>query len=166
MGKTLQALLPMLAVFSAIVACSTPSQERILQRNRNLVQRMNREVWNEGNLDVIDELYSAGFVQHFLPDGSQSMGIDDLRARVQAHRKAFPDWSEEIKQTLADADLVVIRFVSTGTNEGSWLGHPATGNSIRINEMSIFRIQDGKIAEQWLLPDVFSLRRQLGLDAS
>jgi hypothetical protein len=60
-----------------------------------------------------------------------------------------------------DFDLVVLHFVSTGTNEGSWRGNPATGRKIRIHEVSILRIEDGRIAEQWLMPDIFSMQQQL-----
>jgi predicted ester cyclase len=55
----------------------------------------------------------------------------------------------------------MIHYVSTGTNEGSWLGKPATGRKIHINEVSIFRIEDSKIAEQWLMPDIFNMQQQL-----
>ena len=56
---------------------------------------------------------------------------------------------------------MVIHFVSTGTNLGSWLGNLPTGRKIMINEMSILRIENGKVAEQWLLPDIFSMQQQL-----
>lgn len=125
---------------------------------------MNEEVWNKGNLDVIDELYMPDFVRHFLPDGSEIRGIDSLRARVRKHREAFPDWKEEIIHLVAEGDLVVIHFVSTGTNGGSWLGNPPTGRSIRINEVSILRFEDGRIAEQWLMPDIAGMQRQLVVD--
>ncbi len=122
---------------------------------------MNDEVWNKGNLDIMDELYSPDFVRHFLPDGSELRGIDSLRERVRKHREAFPDWREKIKHIVAEGDLVVIHFVSTGTNEGSWLSNPPTGRRIQINEVSILRIEEGKIAEQWLMPDIFNMQQQL-----
>lgn len=144
-----------------ITGCSTSTRESILERNKRLIRKMNYEVWNKGNLDIIDELYSPGFVLHFLPDSSELSGIDSLREHVREHREAFPDWQEDIRHIVAEADLVMIHFVSTGTNEGSWLGKPATGRRIQINEVSIFRIEDGKIAEQWLMPDIFSMQQQL-----
>ncbi len=134
-----------------------------MERNKDLVRRDNEEVWNKGNLEIMDELYSADFVLHFLPDGSESRGLDKQRDHILNHRKAFPDWAEEIKQILAEGDLVMTHFVSTGTNEGSFMGNPPTGKQTRANEMTIFRIADGKIAEQWLLPDIFSMNQQLGL---
>ena len=56
----------------------------------------------------------------------------------------------------------MIQYVSSGTNLGQWLGKPPTGREVRINEISIFRIEDGRIAEQWLLPDVGTMEQQLG----
>jgi steroid delta-isomerase-like uncharacterized protein len=141
--------------------CSTTTPEGVLESNKRLVRQMNAEVWNKTNLDIVDKLYTPDFILHFLPDGSESRGIDSLRAHIREHRKAFPDWSEDIKRIVAERDLVVIQYISTGTNQGRWLGNSPTGRRIQINEVSIFRIEDGRIAEQWLLPDLFSMQRQL-----
>ena len=145
-----------------ILGCNTTTQESVLERNKRLVRDMNDEVFNKGNLEQMDEFYSPDFVRHFLPDGSEVRGIDGLREHERKHLEAFPDWREEIRHIVAEGDLVVIHFVSTGTNEGSWLGNPPTGRKIQIHEMSVLRIEDGKIAEQWLLPDIFSMQQQLG----
>jgi steroid delta-isomerase-like uncharacterized protein len=144
-----------------LTGCSTTSPGDVLERNRRLVRQMNAEVWNKENLDMVDNLYAPDFVLHFLPDGSELRGVASLRAHIRDHRKAFPDWSEEIKRIVAERDLVVIHYVSTGTNQGIWLGHSSTGSRIQINEVSIFRINDGRIAEQWLLPDLLSMQKQL-----
>jgi steroid delta-isomerase-like uncharacterized protein/uncharacterized protein (TIGR02246 family) len=133
-----------------------------IEANKALIRRMNEEVWNKGNLKIMEELYSPDFAWHFLPTGYEIIGLDSLRKNVRNHRKAFPVWTEEIKHIVAEGDLVAIHFVSRGTNEGSFLGNPPTGKPIQINEMSIFRIVDGKITEQWLIPDLLSLNQQLG----
>ena len=151
----------LLIAFLVITGCSTVSTKNKLKQNKQLISRMNHEVWNKGNLDILDKLYTSDFVLHFLFDGSESRGIDSLREHVRELRKAFPDWSEKIRRTVAEGDLVVIHYVSTGTNLGRWLGNPPTGKRIQINEVSIFRIEDSKIAEQWLLPDIFSMQQQL-----
>ena len=109
----------------------------------------------------MSDFFSPEIVRHFLPDGSEVRGIESFKEQEVKLREAFPDWKEDIKHIVAEGDLVVIHFVSTGTNKGSWFGKPPTGNRIRINEMSIFRIKDSKIAEQWLLPDIFSMQQQL-----
>jgi steroid delta-isomerase-like uncharacterized protein len=144
-----------------LTGCSTTTQEGVLESNKRLVREMNAEVWNKNNLDMVDRLYTPDFVLHLLPDGSELRGLDVLRTHIRELREAFPDWSEEIKRVVAERDLVVIQYVSTGTNQGRWLGDSPTGRKIQINEVSIFRIQDGRIAEQWLLPDLFSMQQQL-----
>ena len=133
------------------------------QRNKNLIRRMNEEIWNQGNLDHMDEMYSNDVVLYFLPDGSETRGLDAVRESFREHREAFPDWAEEIKLIIAEGEYVAIHFASSGTNQGTFFGNSPTGRRISINEVSIFRIVDGKIAEQWLLPDLFSLNKQLGL---
>ena len=159
--KRIQIVMQIFIVLLIITGCIS-GQEGYLKRNKELVRRMDEEVWNKGNLEIIDELYSTNFVWHFLPSGSETIGLDSLQEHVRKHREAFPDWTEEIKHIVAEGDFVSIHYVSRGTNEGSFQGNPPTGKPIEINEMSIFRIVDGKIVEQWLIPDLLSLNQQLG----
>lgn len=137
-----------------------------LVRNRELALLANEEIWNRGNFDKIDELFSEGFVEHFLPSGTHTEGLHALKKSLLAHRAAFPDWKEVVNLVVAEGDYVVLHYVSTGTNLGSFLGSPPTNKDICINEMTIFRIDDDKIAEQWLLPDILSLNQQLGITPS
>lgn len=147
-------------------SCNTSMRDSALERNKQIVLAMNKELWNKGNLDKMNEFFSPDIVRHFLPDGSEVIGINSFREQEEKLRKAFPNWQEDIKHIVAEGDLVTIHFVSTGTNKGSWLGQQPTGNNIQINEMSIFRIKDGKIVEQWLLPDIFSMLQQLSATKS
>ncbi len=163
MARRIQILVGMLYVASLIITGCASNEETTLERNKELVRRVGEEVWNKGNLEIMDELYSADIVRHFLPDGSEIKGLAKLRDRIRNHRKAFPDWTEKIKLIVAEGDFVAIHFSSTGTNNGSFLGNPATGKQIHTNDMSIYRIVDGKIVEQWLIPDLLSLNQQLGL---
>ncbi len=163
MVKKIQILVGMLFLASLIITGCESTRETILERNKELVRRVSEEVWNQGNYEIIDELYSADIVRHFLPDDSEIKGLDILRDCIRNHRKAFPDWTEKIELIVAEGDLVLIHFTSTGTNKGCLHGNPATGTHIHTNYMSIYRIVDAKIVEQWLLPDLLSLNQQLGL---
>jgi steroid delta-isomerase-like uncharacterized protein len=133
-----------------------------VDRNKKLALLANEEIWNRGNFNKIDELFSEGFVEHFLPSGTRTEGLHALKKSLVAHRTAFPDWNEVVTLIVAEGDYVVLQFTSTGTNLGSFMGHPATGKKIHIAEVTILRIVDHKIAEQWLLPDIKSLYQQLG----
>ena len=166
MTRRTQTSLGFLFVVSLVVSgCASTQKTTLEERNKELVRRMNEEVWNRGNLEKLDEFFSPDVVKHFLPNGSDTKSLDQLRNQIRSHRKAFPDWAEEIKLIVAEGDLVAIYFESTGTNDGNFQGNPPTGKRIHINEMSISRIIDGKIVEQWLIPDVLSLNEQLGFIA-
>lgn len=164
-GETRTSLGLLFIVSLVVSGCASTQEITLEERNKELVHRMNEEVWNKGNLEILDELFSQDFVRHFLPNGSETRGLDQFRDHVSNHRKAFPDWAEDIKLVVAEGNLVATQFTSTGTNDGNFLGNPPTGKQIHINEMSIYRIVDGKIVEQWLIPDLMSLNRQLGFIA-
>lgn len=133
-----------------------------LDRNKQLALLANDEIWNRGHFDNLEEMFAEDFVEHFLPLGTRTEGLEALRESLVAHREAFPDWTEVVDLVVAEGDYVVLLYTSTGTNLGPFMGKPPTGNKIRIHEITIFRITGGKIAEQWLLPDILSLNQQLG----
>jgi steroid delta-isomerase-like uncharacterized protein len=142
---------------------SVETNDSNLQRNKEVALQANERIWSLGDLDAIEELFADEFVQHFLPLGNRTEGLDAFREQCTAHRNAFPDWTEAVNLVVAEGDYVFLQFTSTGTNTGTFLGNPPTGKTININEVTIFRMVDGKIAEQWLLPDILSLNQQLGL---
>lgn len=133
-----------------------------IQRNKDLALKVNKEIWNEGNTQNLEEMFAGDFVQHFLPFGTSTVGLEEFRKSTVAHREAFPDWAETVNMVIAEGDFVMLQYTSTGTNAGSFAGNPATGKKIRIDEISIFKIVEGKIVEQWLLPDILALNQQLG----
>jgi steroid delta-isomerase-like uncharacterized protein len=129
-------------------------------RNVEVVQVVFAEIWSKGNVDLIGELFAEDFVGHF--PGETVHGREGILAEVIAHRTAFPDWTEEVEDAIADRDRVVVRFTSRGTNLGDFLGNQPTGKHVEISEVAIFRLSDGRIVEQWVYPDMLSLQRQLG----
>jgi len=149
----------LLTGLTMLVGCCGPSSDVIESQNIDVVRQVFSEVWSKGNVDLIDELYAADFVGHF--PGVTFHGRAGIRDHVLAHRKAFPDWTEEIEDTIADGDQVVAQFRSRGTNLGEFLNNAPTGNRIEITEVAIFKLKDGNIVEQWVYPDVLSLQRQL-----
>lgn len=155
------ASLPLCMVFFGVLVsgCGTSGGDSLLAANKELIRRHQEEIWNKGNTAAIDEFYTPDFVGHF-PFG-ESLDREGLKKAVALHRTAFPDWREQIEDIVAEGDGVAIRFASRGTQRGEFLGIKPTGRSVRISEAAIFRIVDGRIAEQWVFPDVGSLLEQL-----
>jgi steroid delta-isomerase-like uncharacterized protein len=149
-----------LAVVTMILVGCAASGDPVKVRNIEVVEVVFSEIWSKGNVDLIDDVFAENFVGHF-PAGTVQ-GRDGVLDRVIAHRTAFPDWTEEVEDTIADRDRVVLRFTSRGTNLGGFLGNPPTKNRVEISEVAIFELSDGRIVEQWVYPDMLSLQRQLG----
>jgi len=89
---------------------------------------------------------------------------------VSGIRADFPDWSERLESIVAEGDFVVDRYVSTGTQAHDLQpiphhspGVPSRGKSLRMPEMAMYRVVDGKIAEQWDFADIWGAEIQLGL---
>ena len=141
------------------IACA-PTDDSVDAGNASVVRTVFSEIWSKGNVELIPSLFSENYVGHF-PGGDTVHGREGLAAEVMAHRRAFPDWAEGVEDEIIDHDRIAVRFSSRGTNTGEFLGSPPTGNRVEISEVAIFRFEDGKIAEQWVYPDMLSLQRQL-----
>ena len=107
----------------------------------------------------LDKILAPDFVCHFI-NGIEWKGIEGAKNSITSHRKSFPDWKEEIVDMVSEGDKVVTRYKSTGTQQGTFNGLDATGKKVTIYETSIYRIANGKIAEQWGFPDALSLNNQ------
>lgn len=123
----------------------------MLERNKDIVRRLVTDVFNAGNLDLIDELYAPGLAPA-------------AKRWIAPFLASFTDVEMEVKDLIAEGDQVVGRFVCSGTHVGEWRGHPATGRRFRrIDEVYIFRIEEGRIVQAWGIEDTLRRLEQLGL---
>lgn len=146
------------------IALRTPEDEGeglgSSEKNIELVLRSHEEVWNNKRYDLIPELYTEDYAAHFICD-LEVRGQAGVRDFICGHHQSFPDWHEVIVDVVAEGDRVVTRYNSTGTHQGVFQGLEPTGRTCTIGEVSIYRIADGKIAEQWGFPDGLSHMQQL-----
>ena len=128
----------------------------LVEENKSVVRRWVDEVVNGRNLDVADEILSADF-------GSPRGNRQEFKQLTAYIHTAFPDFHRAIDELIGEGDKVVVRWTNRGTHTGGeYLGLPATGKQLEGPGVSIFRIVDGKIVEQWGVFDRLALRQQLG----
>jgi steroid delta-isomerase-like uncharacterized protein len=135
------------------------------QDNKALVRRWVEEVLN--TRDVSDQspayqLVAADFVGHF-PGQPPIEGLEAFRQFGSLYFSAFPDLQITPEELIAEGDKVTIRYGWRGTQQGELMGFPATGKQVRASGISILRIANGKIAEQWDSFDNLGLLQQLGV---
>jgi steroid delta-isomerase-like uncharacterized protein len=133
------------------------------EQNKAVVRRFIDEAWNNGNLDVVDELISADHVDHDPARADAPSGPAAMRAFIETYRTAFPDTRIEFGELIAEGDLVAGPWRATGTHQGELMGIPATGKPISITGMGMDRVVDGKIVESWANWDGMGMMGQLGV---
>ena len=119
-------------------------------------------IWNDGNLDLVDELYAPDFVWHVVDIGEDVVGAAAFKELVTGFRTAFPDFHVTFDEVLAAGDKTVIRWTMTGTNKGPLQELPPTGQPVRLQGVAISRAVDGKTAEVWQHYNQLSMFQQMG----
>ena len=132
----------------------------MIGESKNLVRRMYEEVWNEGRLEVIDEICAPGYVG-VGPYGDER-GPESVKRGVTSRRTAFPDIHVTIEDMVAEADKVIARLTFRGTHRGEFQGIPPTNKEVTWTGIWIYRVANGKFVERWHNYDMLGLLRQLG----
>lgn len=114
------------------------------------------------NPDIIDEVYAPDMVWH--DPGLEIRGAEEAKQFVAGYKSAFPDLSVTVEDEIAEGDKVVTRWTIRGTHQGETEDFgPATGKQMELKGISISRIHDGKIVEEWNSYDNLGVLQQLGL---
>jgi len=101
----------------------------------------------------------------YVCDGDTAETLAGLKGTMQAsevYRAAFPDAKIVLEDTIAEADKVMIRWFGYATHKGPFLDVPPTGKRVTLEGITIFRVEKGRVAEQWGELNLFSILRQLG----
>jgi steroid delta-isomerase-like uncharacterized protein len=137
-----------------------------IEETKALVRRA-IDLINEGNLDALDDCFAASFVDHPLYPALMSPGYAPglalFKQALAGFRTVLPDMRWTVDHLLAEEDRVLVVYTLTGTHQGTFFNVPPTGKQITYVSVSLFRIEDGKIAEEWRLYDRASVWQQLGL---
>lgn len=132
------------------------------QENKKLARRFHEEVWDQRNLDVIDEHIHDDFIGHDPSSPEPVRGPAGVRQNAEMLLAAFPDAEMKIERLIAEDDLLTVHRTLTGTHEGEFMGIEPTGREISVTGIAIFRIEDGKTVEEWQVVDMLGPLAQLG----
>jgi steroid delta-isomerase-like uncharacterized protein len=131
-----------------------------IEMNKTITRRFVDAI-NTGNEAAFLDVLAPDVVDHYAPPGLPP-GREGWNMNRKMLRTAFPDghWHEE--DLVAEGDRVVGRYSLRGTHQGEFFGIPATGKTITVSNIHIFRLGDGKIVEHWGHGDDMGMMRQLG----
>lgn len=129
--------------------------------NKAKVRQIIEEVWNGGNLAVLDELVAPTCVFH--DPNTTFHGPEGIKHYVMMYRMAFPDLQFTVNDLIGEGDKVVIRWMVTGTHKGQLQGMAPTGKVVRVTGIVISRLAKGQVEEDWITFDALGLLQQLGV---
>jgi steroid delta-isomerase-like uncharacterized protein len=134
-----------------------------LEDNKALVRRTFEEVWMQGNLAAVDQLFAPDYIMHNPRVTWVVLGHKSVKDTVTEMRTAFPDFSLSVEDVIAEGEKVMTRYTWRGTQQGPFLGIAPTGKQATVTGILVSRVVNGKIAEEWGVVDMFGLMRQLGV---
>jgi steroid delta-isomerase-like uncharacterized protein len=127
-------------------AVSATPDTTALERNKALATRVFTEIFNERRLAAADELYAPEFVNHGL---HRNASLQEDQAAAQGEIKAFPDLKMTVDLMVAENDLVTVMWTFRGTHTAFGYGFPPTGTPVELRGMTIWRVRDGKLTDEW-----------------
>src|SRR6185295_19931002 len=135
------------------------------EENKALMHRWFEEVWNNGRVSAIDELFAEDGLAYGLADeqGGAIRGPLEFKTFHAKFRGAFPDINVSVEDILAEGDKLAARISVRGTHVGNDLGVAASQATVDFTGMVMVRIKDGKIVEAWNNIHVLTMNQQIGI---
>lgn len=133
------------------------------QENKRVVLRLFNEAMNNRNLSVIDETFDTHSVHHGFT--YPVTGPEGFRELLEQFLNGFSDMNIIVEKAVAEDDFVATRGTWTGTHDGDFMGMGATGKSVKVGYIDMWRMENGKCVENWVQMDIAGLMQQLGAKA-
>ncbi len=130
------------------------------EENKAIVRRWIDEAWDKKSLDIIDELHDPDYIGHIVGAPGPIQGRDAFKQLFAAYLAAF-DLDRTNQFLVAEGDKVVSYDTYRVRHKGEFAGIPASGKELSATGIDIYRIEDGKIVEQWYEMDFTGLLQQL-----
>ncbi len=117
------------------------------------------DAYNTGHWDRLDRFVAEGYLHHSNDD---ALTLAQFKRGAAWIRAGIPDFHVEIEDIFGSGDRVAVRLVGRGTHLGSLYGEAASSRRITLHVISIYRLAEGLIAEDWEAMDEADLRKQVG----
>jgi predicted ester cyclase len=162
LGQSAVAAEPTLVTPKVLIADPGTQPEQV--QAQTLAARRYATFWSTGNPDLAREALAPDFMDRALPPG-RAQGLAGPLAASKAFHAAVPDLNCEVQQMIVSGDRVVSHLRFTGHFTGTFNGVKGQGQAVNFIATDIYRIADGRIAENWHLEDNLTFLQQIGVVA-
>ena len=140
-------------VITGLSTSRAGQEELTVGSGADVIERLFGEVWNNGDLDALDRVFTPDVVVHTGPS-ARSRGSDVFRDVIAQWQSAFSGLHHDIDDVVEVSDTVVVRWHGSGTHTGEFSGIAPTGRPMSYWGMTWCRLSDGLIAEAWVAATV------------
>jgi steroid delta-isomerase-like uncharacterized protein len=131
------------------------------EENKALIRQAWNEIFNNKNLEAVDEYFAKDAALGFAPPGIPA-DREGFKQMIGPYLTAFPDLHVLLEDQVAEGDNVASRFSVTGTHKGELAGLAATGKKVDYTGVNFIEVRDRKIVGVWGASDQLRLMRQIG----
>lgn len=156
----MRTLLVRCLTLTVLAATAVAHAATSLEANKAIARKVFEEVIAEGKIEENEHIYSSKFATHGL---TQDGDRNEDREATKGWRSALPDLKITLTHVIAEGDYVTIRFIAEGHNTGQGNGLPGNGHFMRIAGITIFKLENGQLTDEWTEFDEAGMMRQLGL---
>lgn len=128
---------------------------------KTIVRQILEEPW-KGNLDVIDQYVAPGYIGHDPSEPSPIRGPDGVKAFIQKYQDSFASARITVDHQIAEGDTVATRWTGRGTHTGELSGIAPTGKDVTVTGITISRLENGKLIEDYTNWDSLGMLAQIG----
>jgi steroid delta-isomerase-like uncharacterized protein len=132
----------------------------IREANREAVLDLWHLIDADRDLGAIDRFLASSFMRHTSEGDYSREQWRDALADLYA---GFPDLETTIEDILAEGDKVAYRWLSVGTHLGAYMGVPATRKRVTARGITISRLDEGRVIEDWASWNKVSVLHDLGI---
>ena len=149
-------------LFCSIFGCKQPVPQGLSEEEVNAILDKTLKIYNEGNLDLVDEIIAPENILHQSAYPDDIVGIDAFKDYITNVRTAFPDMKLTFDEKIFKGYKIMTRWTFTGTNTGSLREMPPTGKPVSYSGLSLTHMKAGKFVESWIIYNVLEFYKQLG----
>ena len=133
-----------------------------MRSKQEIARSITEDVFGKGRVDLVDEYFTEDFVNHDPQEGFGG-GREALREVVEAIRAGLSDIRAEATHILVDGEYVAVRWVVDAVHTAELFGAPPTNNRATVDGISIYRFEDGRVAEEWARMNDVAFMKAVGM---
>jgi len=138
------------------------AQAKLEEQNKEIVKRYWDGKWNERRPGILDELLTSDVVNY--GTSMKIKGLEEYKQVYGMFLSALHGTHFTIEEIIAEGDKVMTWASLSGVQKGELEGIPPTGKTINISIFTVFRLVNGKIAEEWEIYDSLGMMQQVGME--